>query len=55
MFNKRREHSLYETVKEALRQIEEKQYVAGLMTKGIVREKIRCYGFAFQGKNVLIG
>ncbi len=49
------ESQLQETVNAALRQIEEKQYVQGLLAKGIRRENIRCYGFAFEGKKVLIG
>ena len=49
------EDNLQDTVKKALSQIEEKQYTAGLMARGIPQEKIRCYGFAFQGKRVLIG
>ena len=49
------EDTLKETVQEALAQIERKQYAAQLTARGISQEHIRSYGFAFQGKRVLIG
>ena len=44
-----------ETVAAALRQIEEKEYERILIERGISPENIRKYGFAFEGKKVLIG
>ena len=55
VINSTKESSLNDTVQAALAQIEEKQYRAQLMARGIPENHIRSYGFAFEGKKVLIG
>ena len=55
VYNFRKEKSLEETLQNALQQIEDKKYETKLRTKGIPAERIRKYGFAFEGKTVLIG
>lgn len=55
VFNPRRENTLEDTVREALNQIERKKYDCELKARGIQEEHIRKYGFAFRGKEVLIG
>ena len=49
------EKELNDTVKAALRQIEDKKYESALVAKGITKQQIRKFGFAFCGKKVLIG
>ncbi len=49
------EKSLEDTVRAALAQIEERAYDTQLTAGGIPKSRIRHYGFAFQGKKVLIG
>ena len=54
VINPRKESSLEETVEAALKQIEEKNYDAELIKRGVKEENIHHYGFAFRGKEVLI-
>ena len=49
------EETLEDTLANAHRQIEEKQYEAELAAEGFTPNQIRKYGFAFKGKSVLIG
>ena len=48
------ESTLEDTAQSALRQIEEKNYDAEIIARGIEKDRIRHYGFAFEGKKVLI-
>ncbi len=50
----KRGETLEDAVQDALLQIEKKKYETALTAKGIPKDRIRKYGFAFQGKVVLI-
>lgn len=50
----KKEKSLEETAQNALEQIKEKNYKEELIEAGISENNIKAYGFAFEGKNVLI-
>ena len=54
VINPRKENSLEETVEAALKQIEEKNYDTELINRGVNKENIHHYGFAFKSKEVLI-
>lgn len=53
--NPLKEETLEDTLATALLQIENRHYEADLQARGIPKERIRKYGFAFEGKQVLIG
>ena len=53
--SQKKKQTLEDAVKEALDQIDRMGYEAELRAGGIAKEKIRKYGFAFEGKKVLIG
>jgi hypothetical protein len=55
VYDEEDEDTLSDTVQAALAQIDEKQYAQTLIDRGIAPERIRKYGFAFEGKTVLIG
>ena len=54
VFNRKKEKSLEDAARTAVRQMMDKKYAALLEEKGVPKNKIRMYGFAFTGKQVLI-
>ena len=54
VINPKKETTIEDTVEAALEQIEEKKYDAELIKRGVKKENIHHYGFAFKGKEVLI-
>lgn len=54
VFNPRIDNSMEDTVLNALKQIDNKNYDAELISRGFCKEQIFHYGFAFEGKRVLI-
>lgn len=55
VYNPKIEKNLEQTVQTAHHQMEEKHYERVLLDHGIGKERIRKYGFAFRGKEILIG
>ena len=55
VYDSEEEKDLQDTVRAALKQIEDKKYSQQLISKGISGECICKYAFAFEGKKVLIG
>ncbi len=55
VYNQEEEKDLEETVKSGLAQIKDKNYDADLLAKGISKDRIFHYCFAFEGKKILIG
>lgn len=53
--NPKKERTLEDTLQNALEQMDARRYAAGLEQRGIEEVRIRWYGFAFEGKQVLIG
>ena len=54
VFDPKKEKDLQSTADNAIKQIVEKKYAVSLRTSGVPYGRIRIYGFAFEGKEVLI-
>lgn len=55
VFSEKKDKTLEKAVENALQQIEQRKYDTELISRGIPKEHIRHYGFAFDGQKVLIG
>lgn len=55
VFSKQKDRTLENAVENALEQIKKKKYDTELIARGIHENRIRHYGFAFDGKKILIG
>lgn len=55
VFSEKKDQILENAVANALQQIEQMKYDTELISRGIPKERIRHYGFAFDGQKVLIG
>lgn len=54
VLDKKKDKDLSDCAKRALMQIEEKQYAEQLVARGVDENRIKKYGFAFEGKKVYI-
>lgn len=54
VYNPAKDSGLKAAAENALSQIEQRKYSNVLIERGIAQEQIYCYGFAFEGKKVLI-
>lgn len=54
VFKPKKEKSMEDTVQSAIQQVVDKKYAVSLEEKGVRKDRIRIYGFAFRGKEVLI-
>lgn len=54
VWDSKKEKSLEDTAQRVLEQIAEEKYEMEFLARGIEKERIRNYGFAFDGKVVLI-
>ena len=54
VYNPAKDKDLKAAAENALSQIEQRKYSNVLIERGIAEEQIYCYGFAFEGKKVLI-